>query len=183
MQNNGQNFRRKGPRGQQEPEEQNELANRIVELQLQLEAEQKKNEEYLDALRRMQADFINYKRRSVQEQQEARSSAESSVIERLLPVLDDLGRALDATPAEYADQSWVEGIFLVRRRLFSALEQIGVRQVGSVGEAFDPNIHDALMTQSGTGSPMGTVVQVTRSGYAMGERIIRPAQVIVAGAA
>ena len=101
----------------------------------------------------------------------------------MLSVLDDLGRALDAAPEEYADQSWVEGIFLVRRRLFSTLEQMGVRQVGKVGEAFDPHIHDALMTQSGSGSPMGTVVQVTRSGYAMGERIIRPAQVIVAGAA
>ena len=183
MQNNGQNFRRKGPRGQQEPEEQNELANRIVELQRQLEAEQKKSEEYLDALRRMQADFINYRRRSTQEQQEARVAAGAAVIEQLLSVLDDLGRALDAAPEEYVDQSWVEGIFLVRRRLFNTLEQMGVRQVGNIGEAFDPRIHDALMTQSGTGSPMGTVVQVTRSGYAMGERIIRPAQVIVAGVA
>jgi molecular chaperone GrpE len=183
MQYNGQNFGRSDSQAQPEQSAQDELANRIAELQLQLEAEQKKSEEYLDALRRMQADFINYKRRSVQEQQEARVSAESSVIERLLPVLDDLGRALDATPAEYADQSWVEGIFLVRRRLFNTLEQMGVRQVGNVGEAFDPHVHDALMTQSGTGSPMGTVVQVTRSGYTMGERIIRPAQVIVAGAA
>jgi molecular chaperone GrpE len=183
MQYNGQGFKRSDPQAKPEQSAQDESANTIVDLQLQLEAEKKKNEECLDALRRMQADFINYKRRSVQEQQEARASAESSVIERLLPVLDDLGRALDATPTEYADQSWVEGIFLVRRRLFNTLEQMGVRQVGNVGEAFDPHIHDALMTQSGTGSPMGTVVQVTRSGYAMGERIIRPAQVIVAGVA
>jgi molecular chaperone GrpE len=183
MQNKGQNFRRSDPQAQPEQSAPDELESRIAELQLQLEAEQQKSEEYLDALRRMQADFVNYKRRSVQEQQDARTSTESSVIERLLPVLDDLGRALDATPAEYANQPWVEGLFLVRRRLFNALEQIGVRQVGSVGEAFDPNIHDALMTKSDTGSPMGTVVQVTRSGYAMGDRIIRPAQVIVAGAA
>jgi molecular chaperone GrpE len=182
MQNNGRNSGQMDSQAQPEQSKRDEWANRIAELQLQLEAEQRKSEEYLDALRRVQADFINYKRRSVQEQQEGRAAAESSVIERLLPVLDDLGRALDSAPAEYADQPWVEGIFLVRRRLFSALEQIGVRQVGSVGEAFDPNIHDALMTQSGTGSPMGTVVQVTRSGYALGERIIRPAQVIVAGA-
>ena len=140
-------------------------------------------QEYLDALRRSQADFINYKRRSLQEQQDARVSAEAAVIEHLLPVLDDLGRALDSAPAEFADSPWVEGIFLVRRRLFSTLESMGVRQIGSVGEAFDPNIHDALMTQSGSGSPMGTIVQVTRSGYALGDRIIRPAQVIVAGAA
>jgi len=183
MQYNGQNFGQKDAGARQEPEEQPEAANMIAELQLQLEAEQRKSEEYLDGLRRSQADFINYKRRATQEQQEARVAAEAAVIERLLPVLDDLGRALDSAPEEFADQSWVEGIFLVRRRLFSTLEQMGVRQVGKVGEAFDPNVHDALMTQSGTGSPMGTVVQVTRSGYAQGERIIRPAQVIVAGAA
>ena len=183
MQYNGQNFKQGDPQAQRDQNEQNALEIQFAELQLQLEAEQKKSEEYLDALRRSQADFINYKRRSAQEQQDARMAAEASVIERLLPVLDDLGRALDSAPAEFADQPWVEGIFLVRRRLFTALEQMGVRQVGSVGEAFDPNIHDALMTQSGTGSPMGTIVQVTRSGYALGDRIIRPAQVIVAGAA
>ncbi|HET9999612.1 MAG TPA: nucleotide exchange factor GrpE [Ktedonobacteraceae bacterium] len=177
---NGQDFRQGDPQGQQERDEQ---ANMLAELQLQFGAEQQKSEEYLDALRRTQADFINYKRRSTQEQQDARVAAQAAIIERLLPVLDDLGRALESAPAEFADQPWVEGIFLVRRRLFSTLEQMGVRQVGKVGEAFDPNIHDALMTQSGTGSPMGTVVQVTRSGYAMGDRIIRPAQVIVAGAA
>jgi len=177
---NGQDFRQGDPRAQQGRDEQ---ANVIAELQLQFDAEQQKSEEYLDALRRTQADFINYKRRSTQEQQDARVAAQAAVIERLLPVLDDLGRALESAPAEFADQPWVEGIFLVRRRLFSTLEQMGVRQVGKVGEAFDPNIHDALMTQSGTGSPMGTIVQVTRSGYTLGDRIIRPAQVIVAGAA
>lgn len=177
---NGQDFRQGDPRAQRERDEQ---ANMLAELQLQFDAEQQKSEEYLDALRRTQADFINYKRRSTQEQQDARVAAQAAVIERLLPVLDDLGRALESAPPEFADQPWVEGIFLVRRRLFSTLEQLGVRQVGKVGEAFDPNIHDALMTQSGTGSPMGTIVQVTRSGYTLGDRIIRPAQVIVAGVA
>ena len=182
MQYNGRNSGRKDGQERTEQGEQQEANMRITELELQLEAEQHKSEEYLDGLRRSQADFINYKRRSMQEQQDARAAAGAAVIERLLPVLDDLGRALDSAPAEFADQPWVEGIFLVRRRLFATLEQMGVRQVGKVGEAFDPNIHDALMTQSGTGSPMGTVVQVTRSGYVLGDRIIRPAQVIVAGA-
>jgi molecular chaperone GrpE len=180
MHNNGQNFQYRDPQAQRE---QNEQAGHIAELRLKLEAEQKKSEEYLDALRRIQADYVNYKRRSVLEQQEARAAAGAAVIERLLPVLDDLGRALETAPTEYADQPWVEGIFLVRRRLLSTLEEMGVRQVGQVGEVFDPRVHDALMTQSGSGVPMGTVVQVTRSGYTMGERIIRPAQVIVAGVA
>ena len=179
MQYNGRNFK---PGDSQAQREQEEQASAIAELQLQLEAEEKKSEEYLDSLRRAQADFINYKRRSTQEQQDGRVAAEAAIIERLLPVLDDLGRALETAPAEFTDQPWVEGIFLVRRRLFSTLEQMGVRQVGQVGEAFDPRVHDALMTQSGSGLPMGTVVQVTRSGYTLGERIIRPAQVIVAGA-
>src|SRR5690349_7708639 len=182
MQYNGRNSGRMGDQEQRGQGEQQDAHKRIAELELLLGAEQRKSEEYLDGLRRSQADFINYKRRSAQEQQEARVAAQAAVIERLLPVLDDLGRALDSAPAEFADQSWVEGILLVRRRLFSTLEQMGVRQVGKVGEAFDPNVHDALMTQSGTGSPMGTVVQVTRSGYVLGDRIIRPAQVIVAGA-
>lgn len=183
MQYNRRNSGRMDDQERTEQGEQHESNNRIAELELQLESEQHKSEEYLDGLRRSQADFINYKRRSAQEQQDARVAAEAAVIERLLPVLDDLGRALDSAPAEFADQPWVEGISLVRRRLFNTLEQMGVRQIGKVGEAFDPNIHDALMTQSGTGSPMGTVVQVTRSGYVLGDRIIRPAQVIVAGAA
>lgn len=183
MQYSGRNSGRMDGQERREQSERQEANNRIAELELQLESEQHKSEEYLDGLRRSQADFINYKRRSAQEQQDARVAAEAAVIERLLPVLDDLGRALNSAPAEFADQAWVEGIFLVRRRLFNTLEQMGVRQVGKVGEAFDPNIHDALMTQSGTGSPMGTVVQVTRSGYVLGDRIIRPAQVIVAGAA
>lgn len=183
MQYNGRYSGRMDGQERAEQGEQNEANTRIAELQLQLEAERQKSEEYLDGLRRSQADFINYKRRSAQEQQDARVAAQAAVIERLLPVLDDLGRALDSAPAELADQPWVEGIALVRRRLFNTLEQMGVRQVGKVGESFDPTIHDALMTQSGTGSPMGTVVQVTRSGYMLGDRIIRPAQVIVAGAA
>ncbi|GAC1564872.1 MAG: nucleotide exchange factor GrpE [Ktedonobacteraceae bacterium] len=181
MQFKGQEFRQIDSEDQREA--QDDRASQVAELELKLESEQLKSEECLDSLRRSQADFINYKRRIVQEQQEGRAAAQAAMLEQLLPLLDDLGRALQAAPQEYADQPWVEGIFLVGKRLSSTLEQMGVRQVGKVGEMFNPHLHEALMTQPGSGAPTGTILQVTRPGYALGERIVRPAQVIVAGAA
>jgi len=155
----------------------------VAQLTQLLEAEQHKSEEYLDLLRRTQADFINYKRRTGQEQNEERTSAQVAVLDQILPVLDDLGRALQSAPPELADQPWVQGILLVARRLMSVLEQLGVRQVGRAGEKFDPRWHEALTMQPQSDMPEGTILQVTRPGYALGERVIRPAQVIVAGSA
>lgn len=163
--------------------EQHGQSDQVAELTQKLEAEQLKTEEYLDLLRRTQADFINYKRRAGQEQSEARTAAQIAVLEQILPVLDDLGRALQSAPPELANQPWVQGILLIAKRLFSVLEQLSVRQVGKPGERFDPRWHEALSTQTQAGVPEGTIVQVTRHGYALGERVIRPAQVIVAGAA
>lgn len=183
MQQNRQEFENAGPQTMETQSEQREQADQLVELQIQLESEQRKSEEYLDLLRRTQADFINYKRRTGQEQQEGRVVAQVAVLEQLLPVLDDLGRALQATPPELTNQPWVQGLLLVARRLSSVMEQMGVRQVGLVGERFDPRFHEALSAQANTGLPEGSIVEVTRPGYAIGERVIRPAQVIVAGAA
>jgi molecular chaperone GrpE len=163
--------------------EQLEQADQVAALTQKLEAVQLKSEEYLDLLRRTQADFINYKRRTSQEQNEERITAQIAVLEQVLPVLDDFGRALQAAPAELAGQPWVQGIQLVARRLISVLEQLGVRQVGKPGEKFDPHWHEAVTMQPQSDMPEGTILQVTRPGYAVGERVIRPAQVIVAGAA
>jgi molecular chaperone GrpE len=150
-------------------------------LEKQLEEEQQKAEEYLDLLRRTQADFINYKRRVGQEQSEERTAAQGTILGELLPVLDDLGRALTSVPPELAQHPWVQGITLVARRLATTLEQIGVQQVGKPGEPFNPRWHEALMTTPRPDVPEGTIISVTRPGYALRERIIRPAQVVVAG--
>jgi molecular chaperone GrpE len=150
-------------------------------LEKQLEEEQRKAEEYLDLLRRTQADFINYKRRVGQEQTEGRTVAQGTILGELLPVLDDLGRALTSVPPELAQHPWVQGITLVARRIATTLEQIGVQQVGKPGEPFNPLWHEAVMTTPRPGVPEGTIVSVTRPGYALRERIIRPAQVVVAG--
>ncbi len=160
-----------------------ERTEQVAQLTQLLEAEQHKCEEYLDLLRRTQADFINYKRRMDQEQNEGRTTAQVAVLDQILPVLDDLGRALQSAPPELVNQPWVQGILLVARRLTSVLEQLGVRQVGKAGEKFDPRWHEALTMQPQSDMPEGTILQVTRPGYALGERVIRPAQVIVAGSA
>lgn len=149
-------------------------------LTKQLEEEGRKAEEYLDLLRRTQADFMNYKRRAAQEQAQERIAAQGDLVEQLLPLLDDLGRALVSIPPELSNHPWVQGILLIARRLIGTLEQLGVRQIGQPGERFDPHWHEAVMTMPHPGTAAGVVVNVIRPGYIIGERIIRPAQVVVA---
>src|SRR5882762_8007145 len=93
----------------------------------QLTEEQQKAEEYLDLLRRTQADFVNYRRRINQEQAEGRIAAQSNLLSQLLPVLDDFGRALGTIPPELATHPWVQGLFLTARRFTTLLEQLGVQ--------------------------------------------------------
>ena len=153
-----------------------------AQLEQQLTAEQQKVEECLDLLRRTQADFVNYRRRMSQEQAEVRIAAQSALLSQLLPVLDDLRRALEAAPPELATHSWVQGLFLVARRLTTLLDQLGVRQIGTAGELFNPHWHEAITTEERADVPEGTIVRVAQPGYAQGERVIRPAQVVVAQA-
>jgi molecular chaperone GrpE len=152
-----------------------------AQLEQQLATEQQKMRECQDLLLRAQADFVNYRRRMNQEQIEGRSAAQSALLSQILPVLDDLERALEAAPPELAKHPWAQGLFLVARRLTTLLNQLGVRQIGTPGESFDPRWHEAITTEARADVPEGTILHVVRPGYAQGERIIRPAQVSVAG--
>ena len=135
---------------------------------------------YLDQLQRTQADLINYRRRANQELADCRVIAQSELISTMLPVLDDLGRALIAAPPDLRTNPWVQGLFLVASRLNALFDQLGLQQIGAPGEPFDPRRHEALMTEEKADLPEGTIAQVFRPGYTIGERIIRPAQVSVA---
>lgn len=152
------------------------------EIEQQLRSEQQKAEEYLDLLRRTQADFVNYRRRMTQEQAEVRTTAQISLLKQLLPILDDFERAVDVTPENLAQDPWVQGLLFIARRLTALLDQLGVRQIGEQGEQFDPRLHEAITMEVRPGVPEGTILQVARSGYARGDHVIRPAQVVVAGA-
>ena len=186
MQQNGQEQeeRRRQQETAQQPERKGEpnSAADPAQVQQRLTAEQQKAEECLDQLRRTQADFVNYRRRMSQEQAEARIAAQSAMLSQVLPVLDDLGRALGAAPPELATHPWVQGLFLVARRLTTLLGQLGVRQIGTAGEPFDPRRHEAITTEVRTDVPEGTILHVIQPGYVLGERVNRPAQVVVARA-
>src|SRR5437016_14682858 len=186
MQQNGQEQQDQRPQQQaaEQPEREGKPSSSTVSAQLEqrLTAEQQKAEECLDLLRRTQADFVNYRRRMGQEQAEGRVAAQSAILSQMLPVLDDLRRALEATPPELATHPWVQGLFLVARRLTTQLDQLGVRQIGTPGERFDPRWHEAITTEARADVPEGTILRVAQPGYVLGERVIRPAQVGVARA-
>jgi len=167
---------------QREPEGEPNSASESTQVEQGPGAEQQKMDECMDLLRRTQADFVNYRRRMNQEQAEGRIAAQSALLSQVLPVLDDLRRALSEVPPELASHPWVQGVSLVARQIATLFEQLGVRQIGAPGERFDPRWHEAIATEMRSDVPEGTVLRVARPGYVIGERIIRPAQVVVARA-
>ncbi len=149
----------------------------LESLKQTLAEEKKKAEEYLASWQRAQADFINYKRRTEQERQGLNSFANANLILNLLPVLDDLERALNAVPpAKSAKHSWIDGIRLVERKFQTILNGQGVTPVKALGEAFDPNFHEALRQDKGK---EGIVIEEFQKGYMLGDRVLRPAKVVV----
>jgi molecular chaperone GrpE len=170
------------PQVVEQPEQENEPNTPIsTQQEQQLTEAQQRAEEYLDLLRRTQADFMNYRRRMGQEQAEGRTAAYSELLSQFLPVLDDFARALATTPPELTTHPWVQGLFLIARRFTTLLEQLGVQRIGTPGEAFDPRWHEAITTEKREDVPEGTILHVAQPGYTLGERIIRPARVSVAG--
>jgi molecular chaperone GrpE len=140
-------------------------------------------EELLELLRRERASFLNYKRRVEQERAEDRERARGEVLHRLLPLLDELDRALAQRPDELESDPWAEGVALIHRRLLETLRQLGVERVGREGELFDPALHEAVLYEERPDSGERLVKAVLRPGYRLGDRLLRPAQVIVAGPA
>ena len=135
-----------------------------------------KAEEYLANWQRTQADFVNYKRRTEQERLDFNSFANANLITGLLPVLDDLERALAAIPEEFAGHDWVEGVRLVERKFKTSLEGQGVKPILALGMAFDPNFHEAVRQDKGQ---EGTVIGEFQKGYLLHDKLLRPARVVV----
>jgi molecular chaperone GrpE len=133
-------------------------------------------ETYLDNWKRTQADFVNYKRRAEQEKEDTVKFGNSMLLLSLLPVLDDLQRALESIPADIKNMPWVEGIRLIERKFSSSLESQGVKVIPTEGEAFDPNVHEAAMHVEGAD---GMIVKELQKGYKIHDRVIRPAMVTV----
>jgi molecular chaperone GrpE len=159
-----------------EPEPETSGAESAESLEQALAEEKKKAEEYLANWQRSQADFVNYKRRSEQERQEFNTYANANLILGLLPVIDDLERALEAVPPKYKKHDWVEGVRLVERKFKTILEGQGVKEIKASGEAFDPNFHEALRQESGE---EGIVLAEFQKGYMLHDKLLRPSRVVV----
>jgi molecular chaperone GrpE len=141
---------------------------------------EREREKVLDDLRRVAADFDNYRKRVAREQTQMLSRAGERVVAKLLPVLDDLERALDA--AEHHEEAKVlEGVRMTKDALAALLASEGVEEIPADGP-FDPHVHEALMTQPSEDVEPGHVVQVVTRGYRIGDAVLRPARVVVAEA-
>ena len=159
-----------GDRGNREvPPTSDHQLQRIAEL----EAER---DERLADLQRVAADFDNYKKRVARDQESLVARAHERLVRELLPVLDNLERALKAA-TEHDEASLEEGVRLVHRALRDALGREGLVEIDADG-VFDPHVHEALLTQPST-EPEGTVLEVIEKGYRVGDRVVRPARVVV----
>lgn len=137
---------------------------------------QSKADEYHRNWQRSAADFINYKRRVEQERAEVARLASAALIINLLPIYDDMDRAAHNVDASLAGLNWVQGVVAIQKKFGSLLESMGVSEVPAEGQSFDPALHEAVGRQPGED---GAILHVAQKGYQLGDRVIRPAMVIV----
>ncbi len=155
-----------------------ELARRVEELERRVAEAEAKRAEYLNDLKRLAADFDNYRKRAARDQESLVARAHERLVKELLPVLDDLERALEAA-AEHEEAKLEEGVRLVYRELLDTLAREGLAEIATDGR-FDPHVHEALLQQP-SDAEEGSVIQVLQKGYRLGDRVLRPARVVVAG--
>ena len=137
-----------------------------------------KRDEYLADLQRLAADFDNYRKRALRDQHAFATRASERLVTKLLPVLDDLERAL-AAAADHEEAKVIEGVEMTKSALAAALASEGLEEIETDGP-FDPHVHEALLAQPTEGIESGSIVQVVQRGYRLGDAVLRPARVIVA---
>ena len=146
-------------------------------LEERLAAAEARAEEHLNDLKRVAADFDNFRKRSARERQETIAFANERLVKELIPVLDDLARALQAAD-EHQEAQLEEGVKLVHRQLADVLAKTGLAEIETNGK-FDPHVHEALLAQPSEAEE-GSVIEVLQKGYKLGDRVLRPARVVVA---
>ena len=147
-----------------------------IEETSELDALQRERDELLDTLQRVQADFDNYRKRAQRDQANLVTRAHERLVNELLPVLDDLERALEAAEA-HEEAKLEEGVALVARSFREVLKKEGLEEVATEGK-FDPHVHEALLSQPSS-EDEGNVIEVLQKGYRLGDRVLRPARVVV----
>ena len=153
----------------------------IAELKAKLEAAEKDSKDHKDRWLRAAADLENTRKRTKREIEDAKFDAKNKVLKEMLPVVDNLERAIEHAGGGGEKNPIVEGVQLVLRQFQTAFERLEVTAVEAMGQPFDPNLHEAISQQE-SDQPPGTVVQVLQRGYRAGDRLLRPALVVVAKA-
>jgi molecular chaperone GrpE len=156
-----------------------QLRDEIEALQKQLEEAQAKAAENLDGWQRAQAEFVNYKNRVQRDREQDYASMKGDIIRKMLPVLDDMERALANLPQGDANP-WASGLGLIARKFQTILEAEGLRRIEAKGQPFDPNFHEAISSEPSKEVESGHVIEIVQNGYLLGERVVRPAMVRVA---
>jgi len=149
----------------------------------ELEEAKRSADEYLAALQRERAEFLNYKRRTAEERERDLGLAGEGLIRKVLAIADDFDRAIENRPPELADDAWADGIAAIDRKLRALLESEGVRPIAAAaGQPFDPREHEAIANVPGTGRRDGEIVEEVQRGYRLRDRVLRPSLVAVAAA-
>lgn len=148
-------------------------------LKAEVDEALREKEQFRSLLQRVQADFINYKRRMEEEREEIQKQANAALILKLLPILDDLKRALEHVPGPEDHGQWMDGIRLIERNLSSLLESFGTTKIEAAGKQFNPWEHEAILFDENSDQEEGTVLQVIREGYKLHGKVLRAAQVSV----
>jgi len=161
-------------------EEHDNLVKEIENLKKQIDEKSRRCDEYLDLLQRTAAEFDNYKKRTAREKEALYSDAVSDVVKSFLPVLDSVDRALEACSKDSTNQSLAEGIELIGKQIQAVLKNLGVEQIKSVGEQFNPELHNAVMHVEDEAYGQSVVVEEFQKGYVYKERVIRHSMVKVA---
>ena len=161
----------------EEPVEEQNAATKSADP---LEKVERQRDEYYDLLVRKTAEFDNFRKRTERERQNLADSAASSLITELLPLVDDLERALQAEAGDESASAYRRGVELIHKQLLDVLRKRGVRPLETVGADFDPYYHQAVSHEPVPGRRDGEIIEEFRRGYMLGERLLRPAMVRVA---
>ena len=153
----------------------------VAEVEKKLAAVEKEKKENWDKYLRAVADLDNVRKRTKRELEDAKFETKNKVLKEMLPVVDNLERAIEHASKSEEKNPILEGVQLVLRQFTAAFERLDVTHIEALGQPFDPNLHEAISQQE-SDEPAGTVVQVLQRGYRAGDRLLRPALVVVAKA-
>lgn len=161
-------------------EDKAETVDPLKEMEEKLESMEQEAKENYDRLLRTSAEFENYQKRAAREMNDFRKFANESFVKAMLPVVDNLDRAVESSNNDkHADTSVLEGVKMTVKEILKVFEQYNVKPFESLGKTFDPSLHQAVMQEETEEHPENSVVQELQKGYMMHDRLLRPAMVVV----